>query len=217
MAQPKLTLYLDVVSPFAYLAFHFIQNSPAFKSVAVTYIPIFLGGVMKATNNRPPITIKNKAQWINKERLRWAKNANIPIAAQSPEGFPPNTIAPMRALAALELADATKLPSAFEELYKSFWVERKPVQEADVYEPALKRAVGDELAGKVLAEIGSAEVKQRLTENTEKAIKDGAFGLPWMVATNAEGKTEGYWGFDHLGQVMDHLGLKREEALRAML
>jgi hypothetical protein len=30
-----------------------------------------------------------------------------------------------------------------------------------------------------------------------------------LTATNAEGKTEGYWGFDHLGQVVDHLDLKR--------
>ena len=28
-------------------------------------------------------------------------------------------------------------------------------------------------------------------------------------ATNSEGKTECYWGFDHLGMVADHLGLKK--------
>jgi 2-hydroxychromene-2-carboxylate isomerase len=51
------------------------------------------------------------------------------------------------------------------------------------------------------------------------AFKEGAFGLPWFVATNKEGVTEKYWGFDHLGMVVDHLGLDRGQAteLKAML
>lgn len=28
-------------------------------------------------------------------------------------------------------------------------------------------------------------------------------------ATNTKGETDSYWGFDHLGQVLDHLGLDR--------
>ena len=43
-------------------------------------------------------------------------------------------------------------------------------------------------------------------------MADGAFGLPWFVATNPKGETEGYWGFDHIGQVADHLGLERPKA-----
>lgn len=30
-----------------------------------------------------------------------------------------------------------------------------------------------------------------------------------IAVTNAEGKTEKYWGIDHLGQVCNHLGLER--------
>jgi len=56
-----------------------------------------------------------------------------------------------------------------------------------------------------------------LLENTNKAIEQGAFGLPWFVATNAQGQTEKFWGFDHLGQVIEHLGLERGNELRAML
>ena len=29
------------------------------------------------------------------------------------------------------------------------------------------------------------------------------------LATNEKGEKEGFWGFDHLGQVCDHLGLER--------
>jgi len=63
------------------------------------------------------------------------------------------------------------------------------------------------------------EAKAKLTANTDLAFREGAFGLPWFVATNKEGVTEKYWGFDHLGMVVEHLGLDRGQAteLRAML
>jgi hypothetical protein len=40
------------------------------------------------------------------------------------------------------------------------------------------------------------------------------------AATNADGKTESFWGFDHLGQVVEYLGLQRPDenrGWRAML
>jgi 2-hydroxychromene-2-carboxylate isomerase len=37
------------------------------------------------------------------------------------------------------------------------------------------------------------EGKELLAKNTDKALADGAFGLPWFVATNSKGETE------HLG------------------
>jgi hypothetical protein len=55
--------------------------------------------------------------------------------------------------------------------------------------------------------------------NTDKAFADGAFGLPWMVCTNTQGKTEGFWGVDHMGQVVQFLGLSKGkgEGWRALL
>lgn len=57
--------------------------------------------------------------------------------------------------------------------------------------------------------MGQSHVKSLLTSNTEQAFKDGAFGLPWFMCTNAKGETEGYWGVDHIGQVAHFLGLDR--------
>lgn len=39
----------------------------------------------------------------------------------------------------------------------------------------------DEEAKKVIERTKSEEVKGLLSENTEKAFKNGAFGLPWFV------------------------------------
>ena len=61
----------------------------------------------------------------------------------------------------------------------------------------------------VLAEASTPAVKQALIQNTDRAFADGAFGLPWMVCTNASGETEGFFGVDHLGQVVQFLGLDK--------
>ena len=72
---------------------------------------------------------------------------------------------------------------------------------------------------RVVEGMNGKEAKARLLANTDLAFKDGAFGLPWWQCTNAEGKTESFWGFDHLGQVADFLGVSRsgQEGMKAML
>ena len=65
----------------------------------------------------------------------------------------------------------------------------------------------------------SPEAKKRLNENTDEALSKGAFGLPWFQCENDKGETEGFWGFDHLGQVTGFLGLDKgnDGGMRAQL
>ena len=145
-----------------------------------------------------------------------------------PEGFPNNTLPAQRALCALQLSQPAALPDAIAALYQAFWVERKQIQQVEVVFEALAAVIGEEEARKALEQTAKQEVKDLLLKNTDIAFASGAFGLPWFegaylraatflaikgsnhaVATNSNGETEGFWGFDHLGQVADHLGLER--------
>ncbi|KAK3950228.1 thioredoxin-like protein [Pseudoneurospora amorphoporcata] len=212
--KPKITLYLDTVSPFAYEAYHILRNDPIFKDVDITYVPIFLGGLMNKCNNTAPIRIINKDKWINIERLRWARAFSIPIIDQMPPNFPPNTLPIQRVLAGIGASSSqsqSQIISALDALYKSYWVNGTPV-----HEPAHLRSVlssslegGEAAADKMLAAAQTAEVKQRLVENTDQAFAEGAFGLPWFTCTNLKGETEGFWGVDHLGQMVQFLGLDK--------
>ena len=69
------------------------------------------------------------------------------------------------------------------------------------------------------SQITQPEVKALLSANTDRAFKAGAFGLPWFECTNAAGEQQGFWGIDHLGQVVDFLGLERgkEAGFKALL
>lgn len=128
------------------------------------------------------IPLSDKDKWINIERVRWAKAFSIPIADQTPDGFPPSTIACQRALTALTLSPhKSKLVNALDALYATFWIDRKPIQNPEIVIAAMAKAVGEHDAKELFEKGSSPEVKKRLTEATEEAFQDGAFGLPWFV------------------------------------
>ncbi|KAF2108977.1 thioredoxin-like protein [Lophiotrema nucula] len=220
MSKPKITLYIDIVSPFAYVGFYALQHFPVFKQCDITYIPIFLGGLMKQCGNTPPLQVKNKDKWINVERKRWCKLLRIPVSAEAPPGFPINTIAIQRVLAALQQSHPESVTSAIGVFYENFWVHySEPTKKENLLGIVATVVGGEDEAKKVVERSTSEEVKKQLTANTQKAFDDGAFGLPWFVATNSNGQTEAFWGVDHMGQLCDHLGLERpgSKGWRALL
>ncbi|KAF2795632.1 thioredoxin-like protein [Melanomma pulvis-pyrius CBS 109.77] len=212
MSKPKITLYIDIVSPFAYFGFYALQNFPVFQQCEITYIPIFLGGLMKACGNTPPIQVKNKDKWINLERKRWATLLSIPVSDNAPPNFPINTLPIQRVLASLSLSHPHYLPKAISLFYQNFWVQYSEPTKPENLLAIVKEVVGDEEeARRVLERSTGEQAKKALVGYTDTAFAEGAFGLPWFVATNSRGETESYWGIDHMGQLCDHLGLERPD------
>jgi len=174
------------------------------------YVPIFLGGLMKMCGNTPPLYIKNKNKWIDQERLRWSEQLQIPMSKDSPPGFPVNTLPIQRALTSLSLSHPELLERAVALFWEKTWAHWSEPTKPENVVAMIKTVVGsDGEAQKVMDATKRDEVKKRLVENTEKAFQSGAFGLPWFVATNAKGETEGFWGVDHMGRLCDHLALER--------
>ncbi|MCJ1247450.1 hypothetical protein MMC30_004664 [Trapelia coarctata] len=164
--------------------------------------------------NNPPgrllTTRTDKDKWIDLERRRWASQFNIPVANKMPDGFPVATLAPQRFVAAVSLVAPEKIEDVIAALYHAFFVELRPISKPDDFMPIVEPVLGKETAAKAL-ETSTGNGKKLLSANTEKVILDGAFGLPWFEAINGEGKKEFYWGFDHIGQVADHLGLEKPQ------
>nr|BAI44787.1 similar to 2-hydroxychromene-2-carboxylate isomerase [Alternaria alternata] len=210
MCRRRITLYVDIVSPFAYIAFYILKNSKVFQQVELEFVPILLGGLMKICGNTPPLRIKNKDKWISTESQRLSKHFNVPISQDTPPGFPVNTLPIQRALVSLSLSHPQKVERAIELFYQNFWEQWNDPTKPETLQAILKTVLdSDEEARKVIERTRTEEIKQKLGKNTTKAFEDGAFGLPWFVATNASGETRGYWGVDHIGELCEHLGLKR--------
>ncbi|KAK3197183.1 hypothetical protein GRF29_1536g926088 [Pseudopithomyces chartarum] len=209
MSKGKITLFVDIVSPFAYIAFHALQNQAVFKQCEITYVPVFLGGIMNACGNTPPIKIKNKDKYIDLERRRWAAFLNVPISDGAPANFPANTLSTGRILTAISVSHPQSLPAALALFWQNYWVAGIDPTTPDAALAIVTAVLGKEEALKIMEASKSGEIKGKLMKTTEWAINEGAFGVPWFIVTNAEGKTEKYWGIDHLGQVCNHLGLER--------
>ena len=73
-----------------------------------------------------------------------------------------------------------KLEETMAALYEHFFVFIKPIVNLDDFKPVLEVELGKELANIVTAQMGE-KGKEILTQNTEQAIADGAFGLPYFV------------------------------------
>ncbi|CAG8090075.1 unnamed protein product [Penicillium salamii] len=216
----RITFYVDIVSPFAYIAFHVLRNSPAFAKCEISYVPIFLGGLMQACGNNPPINIKNKKNYLGQQRVRWAKYFSVPIIEGFPKGFPIRTLYVQRALCAISQRNPAQLADVIGALFHAFWAEgNTTVGEPEGFTPLLEGILGKEETQQVLVAMNNPEIKALLISNTDRSFNSGAFGLPWFECTNSRGETEGFWGVDHIGQVADFLGLDRslDKGFRAAL
>ena len=82
------------------------------------------------------------------------------------------------------------------------------INKVGTFGPVLEKALDKEVAKKAVEESQGVDAKKRLADNTDQAFESGAFGLPWFECVNGKGEKEGFWGFDHLGQVVRFLGLR---------
>lgn len=130
----------------------------------------------------------DKDLWINAERIRWAKYFNIPVSKHAPRGFPINTLSIQRVLTSLSLSHPQSVESAIALFYENYWVHyNEPVKPENTL-AIIRTIVGsDEAAQKVIDGAKDEEVKKALAANTDKAFKDGAFGLPWFAGNISTG------------------------------
>jgi 2-hydroxychromene-2-carboxylate isomerase len=191
-----LEFYFDVGSPTAYLAHKRLGQLSAQYPLAVTYKPMLLGGVFKATGNNSPVAIPAKGHYMMVHDLpRFARRYGVQLN-HNPY-FPINTLNLMRAVIAAEQLDCAK--AYIDTVYDAVWIHGKNMGDAEVVAAVLSQAGLDAQA---LLELSQApDVKAQLIANTEAAVARGVFGAPTFFMAG-----EMYFGQDRLDFV--------EEALR---
>ncbi|KAJ5929049.1 hypothetical protein N7454_006897 [Penicillium verhagenii] len=208
MMSPHITLYFDIGSPFSQIGFHILRNSPVFSKCQIDYVPVLLRDLFQKCNNTPPIAVKNKLQWIQRERLYWGHRFGVPITDAVPEGFPTSTIDIQTALCLVAREAPEKLILIIETFYRIFWSEADTkIATPERFFAVLEKELGEEIALSIRNKSTTSDAKTILLENTQQAFDSGAFGLPWFECVNSEGKQEGFWGIDHLGRLADFLQL----------
>jgi len=185
----------DVGSPNAFLSHEAIPTIEKRTGVKFEYVPILLGGIFKATNNKSPAEslagIKNKREFHALETERFVKRFHVEPYTWNPF-FPVNTLNLMRA------AVAAQLEGVFEKYvdaaFHHMWGEPKKMDDPEVALEAFAASGLD--AAKLLARAQEPDVKAKLIANTQAAVDRGAFGSPTFFVGN-----EMFFGREQLREV----------------
>jgi 2-hydroxychromene-2-carboxylate isomerase len=167
----------DFGSPNAFLSHEAIPAIEKRANIKFEYVPILLGGIFKATNNKSPAEtlagIKNKREFQVIETERFVKRFRVQPYVWNPF-FPVNTLNLMRA------AIAARLEGVFERYVEAafhhMWREPKKMDDPEVAVKALNSSGLD--GARLLARAQEADVKAKLIANTQDAVDRGAFGSP---------------------------------------
>ena len=177
MSSSAPQFMFDFGSPNAYLSHQAIPAIEQRIGVKFEYVPVLLGGIFKATNNRSPAEafagIKNKREFHEIETRRFVKRFDVEPYVFNPF-FPVNTLNLMRAAIAAQL-EGVFVPYV-EAAFVHMWREPKKMDDPAVAVAAFNASGLD--GAKLLSRAQEPEVKAKLLENTQKAVERGAFGSP---------------------------------------
>jgi len=191
----KVEFLFDFGSPNAYLSHLVIPEIEKRHGVKFEYLPLLLGGVFKLTNNRSPaetnLGIKNKPQYQQLETERFLRQHGITRFRSNPF-FPVNTLMIMRgAVAARKLGVFERY---VDEVYRHMWADPKKLDDPAVLKAALLES--DLPAERLFELVQTAEVKDALMAETQRAVDRGTFGSPTFFVDG-----EIYFGKDRLRDV----------------
>jgi len=89
-----------------------------------------------------------------------------------------------------------KYEAAFRELWVAMWEETNDLSKPDKMVEALSRHFAPEEVKDIMDSANSPVYKQKLLDNTQRALDKGAFGAPWFWVRNHKGKEEPFFGSD---------------------
>uniref|UniRef100_A0A6B2LI65 Glutathione S-transferase kappa 1 n=1 Tax=Arcella intermedia TaxID=1963864 RepID=A0A6B2LI65_9EUKA len=171
----------------------------------MTLRPFFLGGVMNAAGNKPPLTVPAKGKYMISDLQLCGDYFGVKI--KMPSTFPVNTLSAQRLLSILQ-NDQPKQISLTQTLYSYIFDQDRDVSNPEVLEEALRGCGYSEKDAKdLLQRTSSAEAKEALKKTTEEAVARGAFGAPTIFFKTASGEEKMIFGSDRFQILFPLLGV----------
>ena len=188
----------DFASPNAYLCHKAIQNLEKTHDIKFNYIPCLLGGIMKLSNNQPPMItlaeIPNKSKYeFDTAFIRFMREHDITKFKMN-EHFPVNTISLIRG--AIVAQKNNFFDSYVELVLSGLWEQSLKLDTPEALSDLLIK--NNCHADLVIEGIASDEIKAELIANTSEAVEKGAFGIPTFFVNN-----EMFYGKDTLRELKE--------------
>jgi 2-hydroxychromene-2-carboxylate isomerase len=189
---PRVEFFFDCSSPWTYLAFTRMDDVIQRTGATIDWRPILVGGVFNAVNQdvyeRRANPDRRKASYYEKDLQDWARLAGTRIG--KPPVFPVRAVLAMRCVIAAGELDAL-VPFA-RAVFEAYWGDLRDISRPEILAEIAETAGLNSRSLFTRAE--SAEVKNRLRENTDELIERGGFGSPTIFVS----RTDMYFGNDRL-------------------
>lgn len=189
-----IEFHFDFGSPNAYLSHLVLPQIEERTGKSVTYVPVLLGGIFKATNNVSPAVsmqgIINKGEYAQLETERFVSRHNIKNYNRNPF-FPVNTLQIMRG--AIYAAQKDFLGTYVNAIYYHMWSAPRKMDDPEVIAQAMTESGLP--TEEILTAIQAPEIKAGLITNTERSVGMGTFGSPTFFVDN-----EIFFGKDKLDE-----------------
>jgi len=188
-----IDFYFDFSSPYGYLMAEKIDAVAARYGRKVKWHPILLGVIFQASGARPPADgISSKGKYMLADFHRSARYMGIPY--NPPSRFPLPTQNAARAYYWLHGQDCGLARQFAHAIYRALFVDDLDISSPDtVLEIAAKLGVDRDA---LTAALQSPEMKNRLREEVDQALKAGVFGSPHVIVDG-----EAFFGADRLPQI----------------
>jgi 2-hydroxychromene-2-carboxylate isomerase len=188
----RVTFYYDVVCPYAYLASTQIEDVAARAGAAIDWEPVLLGGIFRAVGQQdvPARAMPPAKQHLNLlDMKRYAAYYGVPLTLHP--RHPLRSLDAMRFLHTVAGDERVALTKA---LYQAHFVANR-----DISDRAILADYGD------ISRLDSPDIKDALRAATDRAVADGAFGVPSFVVEQ-QGRRFLFWGQDRMHFVEKALG-----------
>ena len=194
MSPRTIRIYLDYISPNAYLAWNQLPKLADKYGFQIDAVPVLYAALLDASGTLGPGETPAKGRWMMKNVQRKAILLDLPM--QTPAYFPFNPVLALRmSLLPLETSMRHKLIDA---LFAAVWCRSLHVSESAVAE-----SVANELGlpgASLVAQASQLDIKAQLRRRTDDAIERGVFGVPTMEVGD-----ELFWGYDDFPYLELHL------------
>lgn len=196
----EIEFIYDFGGPNSWFVHRALPAIEAQGKVRFRYVPVLLGGLFKATGNRPPMMtyghVEAKVAYDRLEMDRFMAKHGFSGFRLNPH-FPLNTLLAMRGAVAAERLGCG--PAYREAMFKGLWEDGLKLDEPAIWAEAVSAAGLD--AAALGARVEDPEVKGELVANTENAVARGAFGVPTFFLGD-----EMWFGKDRLRDVVEAAG-----------
>lgn len=188
MSEP-IDFYFEFSSPYGYIASELVEEVEKRIGRPMTWRPILLGPMFKATGQAPLTEIPLKGEYAKRDFLRSAAFHGVPY--RHPSKFPIGTVAAARAFYWIADRDPQLARRAARALYRAFFVEDRDISNAATVVEVAANEGAD--AAQLAAALEDPALKDRTRREVEGAMARGVFGSPFFIVGS-----EPFWGNDRL-------------------